>query len=572
MNDDRFGSVTPVPTLAAHSSAADVPGSAGVASLSLRLDSDARPGAGFADKLWRFFACNPFYLLSAALLLYSFYLVSADPNFLRSEVAKLTFNLSSLQVYEILLVVTAIFLARRAVWYDSTLLVGLESLLVLVPFILVSQAALIDAKLVWMLCAAAFVLAAGRTAVVKRLIPELNLSLRSLGIGAVFLTVNAVLPVVYRVLHESKYGTKPDWGAAFETNQYLWWLLLPALCASFLFVRWKEAAGELWPQRRWLPAALVSVWLVGTGVHLYCLGYVYDFDLRPELLAPAVWVLLWVAWLRTAHLLPGLAPGASSVAMALPCLATLLAAPQPGKGVFLALTLANVGILGWIYFARKRRIALHLVLASLLGLMAGMPEEWGRQLAAGFDREKLVFGCLAIYVLVVTAISRNARLGILGGVLAAVVQGYLAPEPEALHWAIQAGLVFLLLHSLRWVNLEEGEKLVRWVAAVGWVAHAMLWMHSTGGNWAVAGLAVLVLAVCAVYRWLQGRWAPLVIPTAATLVLLAGPVETGIAQLNSAPLGLLAVIGSFLLFGLGTAAALTKPKWVRHLRQGQFNH
>lgn len=571
MNDDSFGSV-PTPTPPTTTSSLDAAASMGAASLSLHLDSDGRPGPGLADKLWRFFACNPFYLLSAALLLYSFYLVSADPNFLRSEVAKLTFNLSSLQAYEILLVVTAIFLARRAVWYDSTLLVGLENLLVLVPFILVSQAALIDAKLVWMLCAGAFVLAAGRTAAVKRLIPELNLSPRSLGIGAIFLTVNAVLPVVYRILHESKYGTKPDWGAAFETNQYLWWLLVPALCASFLFVRWHEAAGDLWPQRRWLPAALLGVWLVGTGVHLYCLGYVYDFDLRPELLAPTVWTLLWAAWFRTEHLLAGLAPGASSAAMALPCLATLLAAPQPGKGVFLALTLANLGILGWIYFAQKRRIALHLVLASLLGLMAGMPEEWARHLAYGFGREKLVFGCLAVYVLVVTAISRNARLGILGGLMAAIVQGYLAPEPEALHWSIQAGLVFLLLHSLRWVKLEEGEKLVRWVAAIGWAAHSLLWMHSTGGNRAVTSLAALVLAVCVVYRWLQGRWGPPSIIGAATLVLLAGPTETGISQLRSTPLGLLAVIGSFLLFGLGTAAAVTKHKWVRHLRQGQLNH
>ena len=43
-----------------------------------------------------------------------------------------------------LLVTTAIVLARRRIWYDSTLLVGLENLLVFVPFILISQAALID--------------------------------------------------------------------------------------------------------------------------------------------------------------------------------------------------------------------------------------------------------------------------------------------------------------------------------------------------------------------------------------------------------------------------------------------
>ncbi len=34
-------------------------------------------------------------------------------------------------------------------------------------------------------------------------------------------------------------------------------------------------------------------------------------------------------------------------------LATLLAAPQPQKAVFLALTVLNVSIFGWIYFSQR---------------------------------------------------------------------------------------------------------------------------------------------------------------------------------------------------------------------------
>src|SRR5712692_6747881 len=96
------------------------------------------PGVRLADsppaweKLRRFLDCNPFYLASAAVLLYSFYLVSADRIFLPTEAGQLSFNLGSLQLYQILVVVTAVFLARRAIWYDSTLLVGLENLLLLV--------------------------------------------------------------------------------------------------------------------------------------------------------------------------------------------------------------------------------------------------------------------------------------------------------------------------------------------------------------------------------------------------------------------------------------------------------
>src|SRR5271165_6555014 len=80
--------------------------------------------------LKRFLACNPFYLCSAALLLFGVYRVSVDPSLMGAETADLFFNFSALQVYEFLLVITAIFLARRALWYDSTLLAWPENLLV----------------------------------------------------------------------------------------------------------------------------------------------------------------------------------------------------------------------------------------------------------------------------------------------------------------------------------------------------------------------------------------------------------------------------------------------------------
>src|ERR1700742_272108 len=89
----------------------------------------------------RFLVCNPFYLVSAALLLFGMYRISVDRNLFTEEISQLAFNLSSLEFYEVLLVVTAIFLASRRIWYDSTLLVGLENLLIFVPFILVSQVA-----------------------------------------------------------------------------------------------------------------------------------------------------------------------------------------------------------------------------------------------------------------------------------------------------------------------------------------------------------------------------------------------------------------------------------------------
>lgn len=112
------------------------------------------PGPPLTYWLKRFLACNPFYLVSAALLLYGVYRVSVDPNFLNRETAQLAFNFTSLQFYEVLLVLTATFLARQRIWYDSTLLVVLENGLLLVPFILISQAAKIGNGFIWAMCLA----------------------------------------------------------------------------------------------------------------------------------------------------------------------------------------------------------------------------------------------------------------------------------------------------------------------------------------------------------------------------------------------------------------------------------
>src|SRR6187549_3544167 len=82
------------------------------------------PFAGGTSLRWmkHLLARNPFYIISAALLLYSMRRLSFDSRILPSELSQLLFNLSSFQIYELLLAVTAIFLARRAIWYDSGLL------------------------------------------------------------------------------------------------------------------------------------------------------------------------------------------------------------------------------------------------------------------------------------------------------------------------------------------------------------------------------------------------------------------------------------------------------------------
>lgn len=551
--------------------------------------------------LKRLLACNPFYLVSVALLLYGCYRISLEPGIFTKESAHLVFNFSSLQTYELLLVVTAIFLARRRIWYDSTLLVGLENLLLLVPFILLTQAALLPNKeMIWAMSVIGGLMAVLRLGSLKRLIPTLNFPSRLVWIGFAILATNVVLLIIYRTLHESKFGTKLESGPAYETNEYVWMLLLPLLCVLALTLPCAKQLGQLWPERAWLPTGLFSLWTAGTAVHLYCLGYVYDFSLRGELLAPTIWVLAWVIYARVrwsskavcvesgrGSLPPlpirwgeGWGEGEGSVLksnvqntdrgvldrllLLLPILSTFIACWPESSKVFFTLTLLNIALYAVLArHNRENRLVRHLALVSFAALVAGLPESWGVKLLPHFTREKFIGLAAAGYCLLWAVRSTDPRAGILGALVSAIttlVAG--AGEENTLHWAAQLGFVFLLLHSLRWSDLDHtGATMLRIVASSLWLIHAVIWTHTTGRPWAPCILAAAVLAIYLAARVVRGHWSSRVIPLAASLVVLAGPAELGGNKLETFPTGLLAVIGSFLLFGVGTLAALTKHRW-----------
>lgn len=514
--------------------------------------------------LRRSLVCNPFYLVSAALLLFGIYRVSCDTSVLVTEQSQLAFNFSALQFYEVLLVFTAIVLARRAIWYDATLLATLESAFLFIPFFLISQAALIDRNTVWGLSLLAVVVAVMRFAGLKRFFAELHLPGRLLGIGAMIAIANAAMPIVYRTLHQSKIGTKVAAGAAYMTNECAWLLLLPALVALINFLPHPEARGNLAPQRRWIPAGFLGLWLAATTVHLYSLGYVYDFDLRCEWVAPVLWVLAWTMVRRAAEFPIGRVPAVSCALLVMPAAITLVAATGSGSRVFLALTLANIlGYGALAVFRRGERFALHLCFASSVALLAGTPDQWPLPFIAGWTHGKCALLVVAAYGIAWAGMLRDPRLTILAGSLIvsggfAVVHG----DPLRLHWVIQLGFIFVLLHSYRWQDEEhQGAGFVRAAAAAAWVTHAWIWSCSDASPWLVGIPGLVVLAAAVSLRVIEGRWRHILIPAAAVLTVLAKPANAAAGQVRTAPDGLLLVVGSFILFGIGTVLALTRHRW-----------
>jgi hypothetical protein len=514
----------------------------------------------------RLFACNPFYLVSAALLLFGMYRVSVDPSFLRTETAQLVFNFASLQFYELLLVFTAIALARRCVWYDATLLVVLENLFVLVPFILVSQAALIEQRTVWALCLFAAALAAARSGAAQRWISVLTLSPRLLAGGMAVLALNTAWPILYRTFHETKVGTKPTWGAAYEMNELSWLWLLPALCAVVNLLPRPREHGELLVQRRWFATGLLLLWIAGTGVHLYCLGYVYDFDLRRELLAPTLCVLAWTLHRRLMDFVPAPMAGLRTAALTLPLLASFCAAGVDGSSVFFTLTALNA--LGFAFVAlveRDNHTARHLGMLTLAILVATIPRDWVTPMVGEFSREKFVGVASAAYLLLSAALSRSPKVAFAGALAAAFAGGMIRGQhADMLHWATQAGVVFMLLHSLRWRDGEhQGAATMRLLVAVVWLAHSFVWLRNGAAFLQPFSIAAAVLTIW----WFRGfvfrNWTPVVVPVAAVMVATCTPVNFAFVKLQTTPAGVIAIVGSFLLFGLGTIAALTRHRWHR---------
>lgn len=518
-------------------------------------------GLNLANGFRRFIAANPFYLTSIVLLLYGIHRVSSDTGFLRIETQQLFFNFTAIQFYELALVGLAVFLARRLVWYDSTLLALLENLVVIVPFILVTQASLIDQRWIWGFCAAGIVLAVARLGLLKHFFRELNLPGRMLAVGGVLLLANAVLPIVYRELQEERMGKTITWGPAYEMNEWSWLVILPVLVACANLLPKPRAAGPLWPHRQWLPFAVFASWLVASGVHLYALSYVYTFEMRPALWAPTLVVLAWTLQRRVMDFVQRPVRSLPIALLLAPFPLAMIALGSGDTGVALALFLMNTGLYGWETTRNThRRLAVQLALASGVAALACVSATW--PVAVGLHSFGFV-EALVGYVFLTSVLSRRVELGLVGSVAAGSALGMMIPAAYGgIHCAIHGALMFLLVHSLRWDDqAERSAPPLRWVAGAAWALHALIWTATGGPVWQLAGIGAGVMLIWLLVMWMGAVRPPIAVAIGAAAVALSGAGVQVISWIVTAPAGPLAVAASFVLLAVGTIVALTKHRW-----------
>ena len=497
-------------------------------------------------------ARNPLYPLSAALLLFGINRLSIDPTFLAVEEAKLFFNFSALEFYEIMLVGVALLLAHRRIHYDATLLTIIENGLVFVPFVLVTQAVLIGRDLAALLCGAAAVLAGVRFALLRR--TRVLLPPRLLALGAVVLLFNLIVPFVYRS-HMELDAT--DW---LLPGRLCWLLLLPTfvVLANILEqpLRWSNE-----PHRQtWLPLLMLGLWISATAVHLRCIDYISGLPFRAELIAPVLWATAWTGYMRLGDFTPAPAPRLRAALLILTAAAPLLDA-QLGH-TCLALCCGNVVVFATVLARTQGRVAFHVLICSFALALAGVAKTFVFHGVEVLTRFEWLLAAAIAYAVLRAMVSRRPAAGFTAALGIGFLRGFLLDQPF-IHLALQYGAAFMLIHSLSWERPEEkGATQLRLMAALLWICDSAVWtwLDPTAVRF-VAVIAGLVLAACAIARWLSGEWGSRLVPLAAGICLLVAPAHPVFDIAKVSPAGLLAIGASFLLFGLGTIAALTRSAW-----------
>jgi hypothetical protein len=391
----------------------------------------------------------------------------------------------------------------------------------------------------------------------KRFCAGLRSYRRLLELGVLVLASNLALSVAFRLTIEGG----ADRGE--QVGRIGWLAVLPALQGLAIALPQARQRGDTSPQRRWLPLVIFNGWILASGVHLWCVGYVGDLAIQPYLLAPALWALAWTVGARLADFTPRPVAPLRAALLAAPTLAIVPGAFAENSTVFLALAGLNTVIYTGLWLrTRDQRGAMDWALVSLACVIAAVPESLGRALLPDFTRGQAVAAALGVTTLLCAAASRRLADGMGAAVVAMFTTDFLFQQVD-FHLALQTGLAVLLIHSLRWVDVEQkGAQALRGCTAVTWTVLASWRTHGDGtaAGWIVPSAAVLVFSCWLVARIVVGRWEALHVPTGAACSFRAAPVNHWRQPPGASPVGLAAAIGTFLLFGLGTLPAPTKAR------------
>src|SRR3954471_8237642 len=347
--------------------------------------------------------CNPLLLLSPMCLLYGIYRAVVAPNLFATDTANTIFNFVTLACYVLMVCVTSTLLARRGIIPDTVMLLLLNGLLFVAPFILIAHGVFLEGHLAMALGILGIAMSKGQLEILKRRLPESFISPQLMIGAALVLMVNFAAPLLFR------HGLENDNEAWGRTSDYAWYLVLPLLAAWLNALPNRTMFDSIWA-RPWFASLIYGLWLIGTCVELWTVAYVDDRQLHSFQFTVALWVVAWTAF-RRANMFETVC--AERIQKFAPICAILI----PGIGALLGLDLRisallyllNLPLLGLVV-GRLPVFAFGGI--SLVGALCCMPENWIAQLSPLLTRGDFIAVLFGAVTLGAIGMIRDARAGI----------------------------------------------------------------------------------------------------------------------------------------------------------------
>lgn len=550
--------------------------------------------------LKKLLVCNPFFLVSAALLLYGLAHAPDGKAFFEDHRLQLDFNFLSLQAYECLIVVAAIALSRRRVWYDSTLLAFLEAGFLMVPFILMSQAGFLGNQALWLVGGVGAFAAITRLYALKRFFKELNFSGRLLAIAIALILANLALPLVLRSIHQRHEADIPWF---YEMG---WFFILPCLALSGAILPFSSSsllfplegavppapkqppstdlgAGGTTPSKSqrgmgeysgvtkkceakaaWIPFAFVIIWLIASASHLWTIGYVYDQTWSMGLLLPLASVLSWVVRLRIRDFVLEPSRRLRDCLSFVPFVLAITGILADRREVLAAVVLLNTIGYSFLFLRDRSSEFLRQMVILSLGLFVGSVPlgVFGDPFV---HREAQFVGGLALVLVLEALVSPQPGTTFFGAVGILLFSGFFT---ESWHHpavvSFQNAFLFAIAHSLFWGQMSLRRRmLMRSLLCAGWLWASCYGLMETARepSWILLGYGATVVGFFTSWRYLRGQWLMVMAPIAGGILSSAAAIRLFFQEIPNIPMGMAAVIASFILFAMGVLVAWNKERW-----------
>jgi len=497
--------------------------------------------------------CNPFLLLSPMCLLYGIYRAVIAPNLFETETGNTVFNFVALAFYVLLVCVTSTLLARKRIMPDTMMLLLIHALLFVAPFILIAHGVFLDGPVAASLGAGGIGCGMAQLFVLRKRLAESFVSPQLIVGGALVLVSNFALPMLFR------HGLEKNnelWGA---TGNYAWNLLLPLLVAWLNVLPKRAECGALW-SRTWFGFITFLLWLGGTAVQLWTVAYVDDRAVHGYQFAVAAWVLAWTA-LRRAEDLPALC--AVWVRKLAPGAVFLIPTAGAMSGLDLNIACALFALNLPLLLLRIGQLpVLALAGLSLAAAICCLPVHWIQLLAPHADRGLFTVMTIGALVIGCLAYLKDPRAGFMGAIAVGIgVAGY--TELSAT-FALNAAILFLFLHQLRWPEIRRDESILLCLAAGIWLAQTLEREMAGSIDARVACFVATIVATICLRNASRGLTTSLIPPICSIVALLIHPTHRLALNVANAPSGALAIGLGFLLLAAGAWHALKRSDKEQH--------